>query len=79
MHRRFDHNILLALITSVCMVLALAAPIWANEQSTATIEVRVSQGDDDDDDSGPGDPPEVEKFKVNIDAKRVTVEAWRQQ
>ena len=47
MHRRFDQIILTALIASVCMVLVLATPIWANEQSTATIEVRVSQGDDD--------------------------------
>jgi hypothetical protein len=29
------------------MMFALTTPVWASEQSTATIEVRVSQGDDD--------------------------------
>ena len=47
MHRKFDHIILLALITSASMMFALTTPVWASEQSTATIEVRVSQGDDD--------------------------------
>ena len=46
MHRKFNHNILLVLITSVSMMFALTTPVWA-ELSTATIEVRVSQGDDD--------------------------------
>ena len=47
MHRRFNHIILLALITSVCTGMGFYTTVLANEQSTATIEVRVSQGDDD--------------------------------
>ena len=47
MYRKFNHNILLVLITSFCIVLALSTQVWANAQSTATIEVRVLQGDDD--------------------------------
>lgn len=46
MHRRF-HHIFPVLIASMCMMLALSTSAWANELSTATVEIRVSQGDDD--------------------------------
>lgn len=46
MHRRF-HHIFPVLIAPMCMMLALATSAWANELSTATVEIRVSQGDDD--------------------------------
>ncbi|MBW2412523.1 MAG: hypothetical protein JRF72_22210, partial [Deltaproteobacteria bacterium] len=47
MQPRLDHIIITAFIGSVCLVLSLATPVWANLLSSATIEVRVSQGDDD--------------------------------
>ena len=47
MYRKFNHMIFLVLITSVFVVTAFATQLWAAEQSSATIEVRVSQGDDD--------------------------------
>jgi hypothetical protein len=47
MHRKLNNIICLAFLTTMFLALSAPVQIWANILSTATVEIRVSQGDDD--------------------------------
>jgi hypothetical protein len=47
MNLKLNNMICLAILTTMFLLLSAPVQVWANALSTATVEIRVSQGDDD--------------------------------